>query len=94
MGTNLSQFLRIFIYFKFDYRLFPFLARWYFEVNFNKALAKSTPAHDYICSMYQADSAHINYSLAKSEIVRFNNSVPVIQEPASLPLFNIAQLTK
>lgn len=80
--------------FLYDYRLFPFLVRLCFKVCFNKALAKSTLVPDYISSSCQADTAHTNYTLAKSEILRFNNSASVIQELASLLLLNIVQFTK
>lgn len=91
---NLAASKRIFFFFKYDYRLFPFLVRRYFKVCFNKAFAMSTLAPDYISSTCQEDTAHTNYSLAKSEILRFNNSVSAIQELASLLLVSVVQLTK
>lgn len=78
----------------FDYRLFPFLLRWYFTVYFNQAFAKSTLVPDYISSTCQEDTAHTNNSLSESEIPRFNNSESKIQEWASLLLLNIVQFTK
>lgn len=47
-----------------------------------------------ITSVARIKQIRINYSLAKSEILRFNNSVLVIQELASLSLFSSMQLPK
>lgn len=81
-------------FFSFNYRLFPFLVRWYLTVSFNKAFAKSTLVPDYISSTCQEDTAHTNYSLSESEILKFNNSESETQEWASLLLLNIVQFTK